>query len=304
MSGPTISIGLGARGLKDKDFVSVSDPYVTVSRPDTRGGFIVLRTSETKKNTLNPDWNDFLFIESELNGNDKELNLRIEVFDDDGKKGPDRKDKLLGSGFYSLKQLEAAALVKSMLPLSDGKRQKAAGQLLVRSFKEHKGRPDNSAGVYGAGSGYSRQNQAPPGAGPAGYPSHGATGGAGYPSYPPQPGPQPGAYPAGPGYPQGGGGYPQAGAGFPQVAGGYPQVGGGYPQGPAYPQGGGGYPQVSGGYPQGGGGYPQGGGGYPQGGGGYPQGGGIYPQGSAHNPMYPPSNLPTGPAGGFFNPNP
>ena len=49
MSGPTISIGLGARGLKDKDFVSVSDPYVTVSRPDTRGGFIVLRTSETKK---------------------------------------------------------------------------------------------------------------------------------------------------------------------------------------------------------------------------------------------------------------
>jgi len=302
MSGPTISIGLGARGLKDKDFVSVSDPYVTVSRPDTRGGFIVLRTSETKKNTLNPDWNDFLFIESELNGNDKELNLRIEVFDDDGKKGPDRKDKLLGSGFYSLKQLEAAALVKSMLPLSDGKRQKAAGQLLVRSFKEHKG--NNSAGVYGAGSGYSRQNQAPPGAGPAGYPCPGPTGGAGYPSYPPQPGVQPGAYPAGPGYPQGGGGYPQAGAGFPQVTGGYPLIGGGYPQGPAYPQGGGGYPQASGGYPQGGGGYPQGGGGYPQSGGGYPQGGGIYPQGSAPNPMYPPSNLPTGPAGGFFNPNP
>merc|ERR1719320_1476402 len=160
-------------------------------------------------------------------------------------KGPDRKDKLLGSGFYSLKQLEAAALVKSMLPLSDGKRQKAAGQLLVRSFKEHKGRPDNNSGVYGAGSGYGRQNQAPPGAGPAGYPCPGPTGGAGYPSYPPQPGAQPGAYPAGPGYPQGGGGYPQAG-------------------------------------------------------GGYPQGGGIYPQGSAPDPLYPQSNLPTGPAGGIY----
>ena len=49
MSGPTISLGLGARGLKDKDFMSVSDPYVTVSRPDARGGFTVLRTSETKK---------------------------------------------------------------------------------------------------------------------------------------------------------------------------------------------------------------------------------------------------------------
>jgi hypothetical protein len=49
MSGPTISLGLGCRGLKDKDFISVSDPYVTVSRPDATGGFTVLRTSETKK---------------------------------------------------------------------------------------------------------------------------------------------------------------------------------------------------------------------------------------------------------------
>jgi len=304
MSGPTISIGLGARGLKDKDFVSVSDPYVTISRPDTKGGFVVLRTSETKKNTLNPDWSDFLFIESELNGNDKELNLRIEVFDDDGKKGPDRKDKLLGSGFYSLKQLEAAALVKSMLPLSDGKRQKAAGQLLVRSFKEHKGGPNNSAGVYGAGSGYSRQNQAPPGTSPAGYPCHGPAGGGGYPSYPPQPGVQQGGYPSAQAYPQGT-------AGYPQVSSGYPQIGNGYPQGPAYPQGGGGYPQAGvsypqagAGYPQATGGYPQSSGGYPQGGGGYPQVGGSFPAGSAPNPLYPPSNLPPGPAGGFFNPNP
>jgi len=312
MSGPTISLGLGCRGLKDKDFLSVSDPYVTVSRPDASGGFTVLRTSETKKNTLNPDWNDFLFIEKELNGNDKELNLRIEVFDDDGKKGPDNKDKLLGSGFFSLKQLEAAALVKSMLPLSDGKRQKAAGQLLVRSFKEHQGSQGQGSGMYGAGSGYSRQNQAPQGAGAGGGPS-----------YPPQPGMKPGGYPAGGGYPQGGpsypqggagypqgvGGYPQGGAGYPQGVGGYPQVGGGYPQGGSgYPQGGGTYPQGSGAYPQGGVGYPQGGGGYPQGGGGYPQAGGrgAYHQGASYpgsDPLFPPSNLPPGPAGGFFNPN-
>merc|ERR1739838_681109 len=244
-----------------------------------RGGFTVLRTSETKKNTLNPDWNDFLLIESELNGNDKELNLRVQVFDDDGKKGPDSKDKLLGSGFFSLKQLEAAALVKSFLPLSDGKRQKASGQLLVRSFKEHKSSgPGSSSGMYGAGSGYPQQNQGTPGTGMPGYPSNGAAGGGGYPSGGT-------AYPQQPGYPSGGGGYPKGGG--------------------AYPQGGGGYPQVSGAYPQGGGGYPQGGGGYPQGGGGYPQGGGAYPQGAGSfptsDPMYPPSNLPQGPAGGFFN---
>ena len=48
MSGPTISIGLGARGLKDKDFFTLSDPYVTISKPELQGGFTVLRTSETK----------------------------------------------------------------------------------------------------------------------------------------------------------------------------------------------------------------------------------------------------------------
>eukprot|EP00092_Neocalanus_flemingeri_P014620 GFUD01015771.1.p1 GENE.GFUD01015771.1~~GFUD01015771.1.p1 ORF type:complete len:209 (+),score=50.84 GFUD01015771.1:100-726(+) len=134
MSEPTISLGLGARELKDKDFFSKSDPYVTISRPDTSGGFTVIRSSETKKNTLNPDWDNFLFIESELNGNDKELSLRIEVFDDDGRKG---KDKLIGIGFYSLKELEAAALLNAFLPLKHGKKDKETGQLLVLSFKEH-----------------------------------------------------------------------------------------------------------------------------------------------------------------------
>jgi len=288
MSGTTISFGLGARGLKDKDFISVSDPYVKISRPSPSGGFIVLRTSETKKNTLNPDWNDFLFVEKELNGNDKELKLRIEVFDDDGKKGADDKDKLLGTGFFSLKELEAAALVKQFLPLNDGKKQKSAGRLIVRSFTEHNtGQGGSSSNMSGGG-----------------YPSGGT-------AYPPQPGPPGSSYPSA-------GGYPQVSGGYPQVGGGYPQVGGGYPQAAsAYPKGGGGYPQVAtqggAGYPQGGPGYPQGGPAYPQGGPGYPQGGPAYPQGGPAYPqgqgsfptnetMFPPSNLPSGP-GGFYNPN-
>eukprot|EP00092_Neocalanus_flemingeri_P034247 GFUD01037244.1.p1 GENE.GFUD01037244.1~~GFUD01037244.1.p1 ORF type:complete len:140 (+),score=41.79 GFUD01037244.1:97-516(+) len=137
MSGPTISFGLGGRKLKDKDLFGKSDPYVTISRPNTSGGFTVLRTSETRNNTLNPDWDEFLFIESELNGNNKELKLRIEVFDDDGKKGPDGKDDLIGRGFYSLKELEASALLNVLLPINDGKKEKDSGQLLVLSFKEH-----------------------------------------------------------------------------------------------------------------------------------------------------------------------
>merc|ERR1711874_749659 len=75
MSGKSISLGLGARNLRDRDFFGVSDPYVVISRPNPSGGFTKIRTSETKKNTLNPNWNDFLFTESELNGYDKNLKL-------------------------------------------------------------------------------------------------------------------------------------------------------------------------------------------------------------------------------------
>eukprot|EP00091_Calanus_sinicus_P001251 TRINITY_DN11218_c0_g1_i1.p1 TRINITY_DN11218_c0_g1~~TRINITY_DN11218_c0_g1_i1.p1 ORF type:complete len:109 (-),score=43.69 TRINITY_DN11218_c0_g1_i1:79-405(-) len=89
----------------------------------------------TKKNTLNPDWDDFLFKEEKWNGNDKELNLKLEVYDDDGRKG---KDDLIGTAFYSLKQLEASALLKTPLPLSDGKKKKPSGQLVVRSYRELK----------------------------------------------------------------------------------------------------------------------------------------------------------------------
>ena len=52
MTVPTISIGLGDRGLRDRDFLSLSDPFVTIARPDTGGGFRVIRTSETKKVTF------------------------------------------------------------------------------------------------------------------------------------------------------------------------------------------------------------------------------------------------------------
>ena len=63
--------------------------------------------------------------------------FRIQVYDDDGKKGPDAKDQLIGSGFFSLKELEAGSIVNTQLPLTDGKRSKTPGFLVVRSYKEH-----------------------------------------------------------------------------------------------------------------------------------------------------------------------
>jgi len=257
MSSAKVGLGLGARGLKDKDWgPGVSDPYVVISRPSSTGGFQMLRTSETKKNSLNPDWNDFLFTENELNGGDETLKLKIEVFDDDGKKGPDGKDKLLGTGYFSLKELEASATVRSPLQLGDGKKGKRAGDLVVRSVTRHAATGGaGGAGAYPApaGGGY-------PGAPGGGYPAPGPgypPAGQGFPAYP-LPGypAQPGGYPPQPVYPPAPGGYP---AGAP---GGYPPAGGqpGYPPAPGGP---GGYPPSASPYPPAPGAYPPAPGGYP-----------------------------------------
>jgi len=131
-----VSLGLSGRDLKDKDFFGKSDPYVLISRPLMDGGYAQVLTSETKQNTLNPDWDEFLFKQDKLNGNDKDLKLKIEVYDDDGKAGQDKKDDIIGTGYFSLKELEAAALLKSMLPITDGKKEKPSGHLLVRSYRE------------------------------------------------------------------------------------------------------------------------------------------------------------------------
>merc|ERR1711874_929447 len=233
MSGKSISLGLGARNLRDQDFFGVSDPYVVISRPNPSGGFTKIRTSETKKNTLNPNWNDFLFTEAELNGYDRDLKLMIQVYDDDGKKGPDGKDQLIGSGFFSLKELEAGSIVNTNLPLTDGKRSKSPGFLVVRSYKEHL-----VAGGYPSGGQGGYPGSAPP-MGQGGYNQNFP------PNYAGAPGPAQG-YPVGSQYgapptgypPQQGGGYPpQQPDGYPpQQAGGYGGPQGTYPGGdPMYP---------------------------------------------------------------------
>ena len=71
------------------------------------------------------------------------------MHDDDGKIGPDKRDQHIGTGFFSLKELEAAALVKACLPLTDGKKQRNTGQILVRSFKEHFPGQAPSSRMYG-----------------------------------------------------------------------------------------------------------------------------------------------------------
>jgi len=218
-----ICVGLSGRKLKDHDTFSKSDPYFALSRPSPNGSFSLLRTSETKKNTLNPDWNDIMLSEMDVCGGDRDLNLRLEVYDDDGKKGPDGKDKLIGVGFFSLKQLEAANTVQSPLQITDGKKTKTRGQILVRTFKIHQGVPGGQINKYPApGSGYPAAGNGFPGQQP-GYP--GQNPGQGYPGQNP---------PAMPGYPGQGAQIPGYPSNYP------PQPSQGYP--PQQPGGGSWYP--------------------------------------------------------------
>merc|ERR1711990_1370176 len=164
----------------------------------------------------------------------------IQVFDDDGKKGPDGKDQLIGSGFFNLKELEAASLVNTNLPLTDGKRSESPGSLVIRSYKEHQG-GGGSQFNSGAGVGYPPQPR--PGAGypqtggyggptSQGYPSQGyPTGGAGYPGGAPMPSQ---GYGGGAGYP-GGAPPPSQYGGGPGYPGGAPPPSQGYGGGPGYP---------------------------------------------------------------------
>merc|ERR1712172_392942 len=133
-NGPSISIGLGARNLRDRDWLSKSDPYIVISRPSTSGSFQVLRKSETKKNCLNPDWADFLFNDREVGPHEQDLRLKFEIFDNDYNSA----DQLLGVTHLSLKQLEAAATLGTSLKIGgSGNGKVNAGNLVVRSFNRH-----------------------------------------------------------------------------------------------------------------------------------------------------------------------
>jgi len=255
-NGPSFSIGLGARNLRDRDWLSKSDPYIVISRPSTSGSFQVLRKSETKKNCLNPDWADFLFTEREVGPHEQDLRLKFEIFDNDYNSA----DQLLGVTHLSLKQLEAAATLGTSLKIGgSGNGKVNAGSLVVRSFSRHGGQQNQygQAGTLGGGQfgqagplGGGHQGQlsqsGPLGGGHQGHlgqtgpyrgqPNQGGGLQVGYPS-------QPVGYPIQPhGYPGQTTAYPSQPAGYPYQPAAYPAQPGGHPGASAVQSGPGGLP--------------------------------------------------------------
>merc|ERR1712010_100718 len=231
-NGPSISIGLGARNLRDRDWLSKSDPYIVLSRPSTTGSFQVLRKSETKKNCLNPDWADFLLTEREVGSHEQELRLKLEIFDNDYNSA----DQLLGGTHLSLKQLEAAATLRTSLKIGGtGNGKVNVGSLIVRSFSRHGGQGGHGgqqsqfgqAGSLGGG----HQGQLSQAGVYRGHPTQGGGLQVGYPSQPAGYPGQPAGYPGQPtAYPSQPAGYPYQSAAYPAQPGGYaPAVNAGHP---------------------------------------------------------------------------
>ena len=116
---PSLTLELRGFKLANRDLFSKSDPYFVISRQSLAGGWNPLRTSETIKvcflkdsswdlndrlqNNLNPVWRQITLLEQELPS--EERKLRIEVYDDDGKLGPDASDHLIGEGYYSVEDM-------------------------------------------------------------------------------------------------------------------------------------------------------------------------------------------------------
>ena len=127
-----IRIRLGARNLSSLDWFSKSDPYLVISKTSASGQLAVIRKSETKKNCHSPNWKEFIFCEHDINQQNLDLKMKFEIFDDDFCVGDDQK---LGTSFLSPRQLEAAALMGTKLPLVDDKGNlRLSGNLVVTSF--------------------------------------------------------------------------------------------------------------------------------------------------------------------------
>ena len=99
----TIVLRLRAEKLANKDFFSKSDPYLVISRPVNSGGWSPVRTSETVRDDLNPVWRQFTLYETDVPRDGGQI--KLEVFDDDGKHGCDSSDQSLGVACASIEEL-------------------------------------------------------------------------------------------------------------------------------------------------------------------------------------------------------
>ncbi|XP_063721552.1 copine-5-like [Symsagittifera roscoffensis] len=83
------NICFSARGLDNKDFFGLSDPYLVFYKKSAKGDFIVTGQTKVIKNNLNPNWEPFIINKARFNDNDEQLPIKIECYDYNSDGSPD-----------------------------------------------------------------------------------------------------------------------------------------------------------------------------------------------------------------------
>jgi len=76
-----VRLAFSGHKLDKKDVFGKSDPYLKIYKTTDTGQYILIRTTEIIKNTLEPNWAPFVMPVAELTGGDKHRLIKVECFD-------------------------------------------------------------------------------------------------------------------------------------------------------------------------------------------------------------------------------
>ncbi|RLN20827.1 hypothetical protein BBJ28_00001010 [Nothophytophthora sp. Chile5] len=134
----SVELSLSAKDLKNRDFISKSDPFAVLYLRSTHtvladeDGRAFLGQTESLKDNLSPKWTKLFLVEYYF---ESQQQLKVEVYDQDSDKAAKLKDQdFIGAAEFSLGQLMGAPGQSGSFLLTRGKHtSKHQGSLLVKA---------------------------------------------------------------------------------------------------------------------------------------------------------------------------
>ena len=119
-SNDRVSLTMRAQKLDKKDFLSKSDPYLTISRQLPDGSFVSVHKTKVIKNTLDPAWPPFELAVNTLCNGDYNKPIKFDCYDWDS----DGSDDLIGSFTTTFNEMLKANQREVSWPCINPKKQK------------------------------------------------------------------------------------------------------------------------------------------------------------------------------------
>jgi len=126
-----LTVQIGAKGLKNVEVMSKSDPFLEISRSTEAGHWVPVFKTEAVDDNLSPVWRPFTVKATQLNNGDAHRPLMLRVFDYEN----NGRHRLLGEVQTSALELKRLGDDKGSLQLQNAKGQVGgSGELEVVSF--------------------------------------------------------------------------------------------------------------------------------------------------------------------------